>query len=163
MVLITHLGLTRDPPQKWFPFLHTGGQRSDTARQSVFYLFTVGSYAISSQTHLSLRLTVHGAFPGIPCTMRILDLWMRSSLFPHSLNSTFSAFTKRRHIIVETRQKACRLDFEVLLHIHSETNLLLQSWALSLQLFENNKKQMNQMEQIATEQELWINCHHTVH
>lgn len=36
-MLITHLGLTRDPPQKWFPFLHTRGQRSYTAQQSVFY------------------------------------------------------------------------------------------------------------------------------
>lgn len=107
-MLITHLGLTRDPPQKWFPFLRTRGQRSYTAQQSVFYLFTASSNTISSQTHLSLRLTVHGEFPGIPFTIRILVAWKRSSLFPHSLNSTFSAFTKRWRIIVKTQEKACR-------------------------------------------------------
>lgn len=56
-----------------------------------------GSHTTRCQTHLSLRLTVHGEFPGIPLTMRILVGWKRSSLFPHSVNSTFSAHT-RTHI-----------------------------------------------------------------
>ena len=51
-------------------------------------------HVISCQTDLSLRLTVQGEFPGIPFTIRILVIGTRSSLFPHSLNSTFSVFTK---------------------------------------------------------------------
>lgn len=96
LVLITHLGLTRDPPQKWFPFLHVEGHWSNVAQQQQRIFDLMGSSnTISFKTHLSLRLTVHGEFPGIPLTIRNLVLWKRSSLFPHSLNSTFSALRKK--------------------------------------------------------------------
>lgn len=128
MVLITHRELTMDPPQKWFPFLHKKGQRSHTRS-------CAGSHTVRGQTHLSLRLTVHGEFPGIPLTMRTNVGWTRSSRFPHSVNSTFSAHTQRRCIIAWRRARGCRRlplssDF-----ISSETNLLVHSWAPSLQLW----------------------------
>lgn len=105
-MLITHLGFTRDPPQKWFPFLHRRGQMSyKTQQHSVFDLFMAGLNTIKHQTHLSLRLTVHGELPGTPLTIRILVLWKRSSLFPHSLNSTFSVSTKRWYSIIVKKKK----------------------------------------------------------
>lgn len=90
-----------------------------------------GPHAVSQQTHLSLRLTVHGELPGMPLTMRSRVGWKRSSLFPHSLNSTFSADTQRRQNYCDSSSATANAsDF-----ISSETNLLVHSWAPSLQLW----------------------------
>lgn len=48
----------------------------------------VGLDIMKKVTDLSLRLTVHGEFPGVPPTILSLLLNVRSSRFPHSLNST---------------------------------------------------------------------------
>lgn len=93
LVLITHREFTREPPQKWFPFLHTN--RSGVIHSTAECFDSPSPNAISCRPDLSLRLTVHGEFPGIPFTMRSRVTGMRLSLFPHSLNSTGSVFTKR--------------------------------------------------------------------
>ena len=159
LVLITHLGLTRDPPQKWFPFLHTRGRRSYTAQQQdVFDLLIT-----SSQTHLSLRLTVHGELPGIPFTIRNRVFGVRSSLFPHSLNSTLSAFTKRRHIFVRKKQKENAWESRL-----STMKCCLQliqklTYWLSHGHFLSSCLETQETDELLNCQQLWLNCHHAVH
>lgn len=46
-------------------------------------------------TDRSLRLTVHGEFPGVPPTILKRVINIRSSRFPHSLNTTLSAQNNR--------------------------------------------------------------------
>lgn len=146
-MLITHLGLTKDPPQKWFPFLHRRGQKSQwnvssTVCLTCWWPVKTQPDTTKHQTHRSLRLTVHGELPGIPFTIRRIDLWKRSSLFPHSLNSTFSMGTKKVIFNCEKLNKHEKL-LQIWLDINPETNPVVQSWTLSLQLFGNKRKETN--------------------
>lgn len=122
--------------------LHKSGFLSCTQRGQHSWLCFEYSLpnVISCQTHLSLRLTVHGEFPGIPFTIRNLVTGMRSSLFPHSLNSTFSVSTGDHCIITNSSMKAYwHFAYSF---FYSQTNLLVLLGTPSLQLFENNNNRL---------------------
>lgn len=161
LVLITHLAFTRDPPQKWFPFLHTRGQRS--YRGTAECICTCSWPAQTPldwpvpEAHCPWRIPgnpIHNPQPG--------NLEAVLSL-PALTKPTGLCFHKRWHIIVKKHTRWIVVNLKMELHINWETNLLVQSWAISLQLFEKQQEADELLNFLSENQNLWMNCHHTVH
>lgn len=164
-MLITHLELTSDPPQKWFPFLDTEVRRSHTGQPGVFNLFRGRPCRLSrspvSEAHRPRRVSRNPTHDPQPrprsavvslSTLTELDL-----LCVHK-----KARRSKTNITATIDEVACcRLENLTPYSSRKLTYWFSQGHFLSSCLKTSRNRWI--VKSPASKQKLWMNFHHTTH